>query len=173
MHLSRLYHVCLSSSIVKLVELFSIRFAQLLSTIFLSQSYEIYLEARRSKSIVVDIIIRLSLYIFSRWIIISTVIRDSRLSSVAILMMVLYWRFLDLSERCSWECLEIPESLLAKLWVIGIYYFFGLIILNVISIIYALILALYHRCTFNLTLSSARIGSIGNCGLSESLLLLL
>ena len=66
MHLSRLYRVCLSSSIVKLVELFGIRFAQLLSTIFLSQSYEIYLEAWRSKSIVVDIIIRLSLYIFSR-----------------------------------------------------------------------------------------------------------
>ena len=102
MHLSRLYHVCLSSSIVvKLMELFSICLAQLLSTIFLSQSYEIDLETWRSKSIVVDIIIRLSLYIFSRLILISTVIRDSRLSSVAILMMVLYRRLLDLSERCS------------------------------------------------------------------------
>ena len=152
------------------MKLFSIRLAQLLRTVFLSQSYEIYLEARSSKSIVVDIIVCLSLNIFSRWWLVCTVIRDSRLSSITILMIVLNWRFLGLSERCSRECFKIPQSLFAKLWVIRIYYFFGLIILSIVSIINALKLALHHCRSFYLTLSSARIGSIGNSGLCESLL---
>ena len=59
MHLSRLYHIRLST-IVELVQLFSICLTQLLCTVFLSKSSEFYIEARCGEGIVVDIIICLS-----------------------------------------------------------------------------------------------------------------